>query len=222
MITSCCPFCGTESALSEGGCPDCRVSLDETPPPVLLSDDRVDEVVYELDDWPVSARVELTAALADRGVPSRWEPGLTLAVREIDDDVTESLLDELEESAAGGHGTPTGRELVVEAEGVVVDDAVFDDDDDDDGSVAQAAMADLFVAADRLMHEPDDEVVAAELGLAAGIVDDSATPYGIEPELWEKIRELAAVLCGDVDGKADEQVVADDARMLREVLRPYV
>lgn len=222
MITECCPFCGAESVPSDAGCWDCRVSLDETPPPALVSDDRVDEVIYELDNWAVSARVELTATLAERGIPSRWEPGLTLVVREIDDDVTESVLDEMEDTALAGPGGQAGSEgtQVDDSGGVAPGD--HDDESDDDGAVAQAAMADLFVAADRLMHAPDDEVVAAELGVAAGIVDDSDPPFGIDVDLWQKVRELAAVLSDDLDGKLDEEAVAADARRLREVLRPYV
>ncbi len=83
-------------------------------------------------------------------------------------------------------------------------------------------MADLFVAADRLMHEPGDEVVAAELGVAADIVGESPAPFGIEAQLWGKVRELSAVVCSHLDDDAAPEVVAGDARTLREVLRPYV
>lgn len=215
-MTGCCPFCGAEYALTEAGCWDCKVSLAEPPPPTLASDEAADEVVYELDDWPVTARVQLTTTLAERGVPSRWEPGLILAVRELDDEVAESVLDELEESALrhddGGD----------EVDGDQDDAATSSSEDDDDGAVAQAAMADLFVAADRLMHEPADEVVAAELGQAAAIVERSSPPYGIDAAMWERVRELSAVLCADLDAKADDDIVAADARVLREVLRPLV
>ncbi|MGI9034020.1 MAG: hypothetical protein ACR2HY_10175 [Acidimicrobiales bacterium] len=218
MITGCCPFCGAEYALSEAGCWDCKVSLGEASPPTLATDDSVDEVVYELDDWPVPARVELTTALAERGIPSRWEPGLILAVREIDDEATENVLDALEGSA-GNLDEAAGDGAARDEADADVDEGTGEVDSD---SAAQAAMADLFVAADRLMHEPDDEVVSAELGLAAGVVDDSEPPYGIEPELWQKVRELATALCGDLDAHAPDEVVAADARLLREVLRAYV
>ena len=102
------------------------------------------------------------------------------------------------------------------------DDSADGDDGDDGGAVAQAAMADLFVAADRLMHEPDDEVVAAELGAAAEIVGESPAPFGIEDQLWDKVRELSSAVCGDLDANADPEVVAGGARTLRDVLRPYI
>ncbi len=206
-MTGCCPFCGAEYALTEARCWECKVALPEDSPPTLAADDAIEEVFYELDDWPVATRVQLTSTLAERGIPSRWEPGLTLAVRALDDEAAEAALDELEES--GGED----------------DDEDGDGDDSEngpDGAVAQAAMADLFVAADRLMHEPGDEVVAAELGVAADIVAESAAPFGIETQLWTKVRDLSAVVCGHLDDDAASEVVAADARTLREVLRPYV
>ncbi|MGI9023010.1 MAG: hypothetical protein ACR2HV_07245 [Acidimicrobiales bacterium] len=208
MMTGCCPFCGAEYALTEARCWECKVALaTDVPKPTLDADRPDEEVLYELDDWPAATRVELTRTLAERGIPSRWEPGLTLAVRQIDDELAENVLDELEESA-------------------LVDE---DDEGDDAGSgadgggeVAQAAMADLFVAADRLMHEPTDEAVAAELGGAAGVIAESPPPFGIEDQLWAKVRELSAKICGDLDAVADPELVAADARTLREVLRPFV
>ncbi|HEX3394219.1 MAG TPA: hypothetical protein VHS52_06800 [Acidimicrobiales bacterium] len=211
-MTGCCPFCGAEYALTEARCWECKVALPENPTPTLAVDETGEsgeEVLYELDDWPVASRVELTATLATRGIPSRWEPGLTLAVRASDDEVAEFALDELEESAT-----------VDEDDDETDEDG--DGDDEDGGAVAQAAMADLFVAADRLMHEPDDEVVAAELGLAADIVGESPPPFGIESQLWGQVRELSTVVCGHIDAKAAPEVVSADARTLREALRPYV
>jgi len=209
-MTGCCPFCGAEYALTEARCWECKVALAEDSAPTLVADEAIDEVLYELDDWPVATRVQLTATLADRAIPSRWEPGLTLAVREVDDEAAEAALDELEE-AAGADDDEEGD-----------DEGDDGDAPDDGGSVAQAAMADLFVAADRLMHEPGDEVVAAELGVAADIVGESAAPFGIESQLWDKVRELSAVVCSHLDDDAAPEVVADDARTLREILRPYI
>jgi len=206
MITGCCPYCGAEYALSEARCWECKVALsEEIPSPTLAAGQPDEEVLYELDDWPAATRVELTRVLAERVIPSRWEPGLTLAVRQVDEELAENVLDELEESA-------------------LLDE---DDDDDDDGggedgAVAQAAMADLFVAADRLMHEPTDGVVGAELGAAAAVVGESPPPFGIEDQLWVKLRELSAAVCAGLDTHADPDVVSADARNLRELLRPYV
>ncbi|HWC12304.1 MAG TPA: hypothetical protein VG455_13915 [Acidimicrobiales bacterium] len=204
MSPSCCSFCGAEYASSEAKCWDCKMALAEMPAPTLAADAPDDEVLYELDDWPVESRVKLTATFAERGIPSRWEPGLTIAVLEVDDEVAEQVLDELEEELA--------------------DDEDWDDEleelDDDDGSsdsATHAAMGDLFVAADRLMHEPADEDVAGDL-VEAGTAVEAASrpPFGIDPGLWRKVQALSSVVRGDL------VVGAQDARTLRDTLRPLV
>ncbi len=211
MNASCCSFCGAEYATTEAKCWDCKMALAEMPPPTLAGGSADEEVLYELDDWPVEARVKLTATFAERGIPSRWEPGLTIAVLEADDEVAERVLDELEEELA--EEDDWDEELVDELEA----------DDGGGDSEAQAAMGDLFVAADRLMHEPGDEDVAGELVEAGSVVEAAVRPpFGIDPGLWNKVQQLSAVVRGDLDVGADEEVVAQDARTLRDTLRPLV
>ena len=213
-MTACCPFCGAEYALTDARCWECKIVLPKDFKPTLVPEDGAEEVLYELDDWPVGSRVELTSTLAQQGIPSRWEPGLTLAVREVDDEGAERALDELEESfgEAGDEGSD--------------DDALFageaDDSDDDGGAVAQAAMADLFVAADRLMHEPDDESVAGELRTASTVVGDSRPPFGIEDQMWTKVQELSTAVCSHLDAGGEPDAVSGAAHDLRELLRDYV
>ncbi len=91
MNPACCSFCGAEYATSDAKCWDCKMALAEMPQPTLAADAPDDEVLYELDDWPVEARVKLTASLAERGIPARWEPGLTIAVLEADDEAAEQV-----------------------------------------------------------------------------------------------------------------------------------
>jgi hypothetical protein len=173
-----------------------------------------EEVVYELDDWPVGARVQVTSTLIERGIGCRWEPGLTLVVAAADEEPTEQVLDDVEDGLDAGWDEDDALPGDSELEG--------DERSEAEDDVAQAAMGDLFVAADRLMHEPGDDLVAAELGAAAALVDDSPPPYGIDPEMWERVRELAAAVLADLDEGADEEAVARDARVLRDVLRPWV
>jgi hypothetical protein len=214
-VIRCCPFCGAESDLTTARCRDCKMAL-PAPPPAADAEADVDEVVYELDDWPVGARVQVTSTLIERGIGCRWEPGLTLVVAAVDEEATEDVLDDVEDAEIADAWEEDDGGLPVEAELEV------DDGDEVDDDVAQAAMGDLFVAADRLMHEPTDDLVAAELGAAAALVDDSPPPYGIDPETWERVRELAAAVLADLDEGADEDAVARDARVLRDVLRPWV
>jgi len=215
-VTRCCPFCGAESDLMTARCRDCKMALTEPSPAATEPEGDTDEVVYELDDWPVGARVQLTSTLIERGIGCRWEPGLSLVVAVVDEEATEDVLDEIEDVGLDegwdedDGGLPADAELEAEEGSEVEDD------------VAQAAMGDLFVAADRLMHEPTDDLVAAELGAAAALVDDSPPPYGIDPELWDRVRALAAVVIADLEEGAHEDAVARDARVLRDVLRPCV
>jgi hypothetical protein len=177
-------------------------------------EEEAEEVVYELDDWPVGARVQVTSTLIERGIGCRWEPGLTLVVAAADEEPTEQVLDDVEDGLDAGWDEDDALPGDSELEG--------DEGSEAEDDVAQAAMGDLFVAADRLMHEPGDDLVAAELGAAAALVDDSPPPYGIDPEMWERVRELAAAVLADLDEGADEEAVARDARVLRDVLRPWV
>ncbi len=200
-MNACCPYCGAEYLLSEARCWDCRLAVTAEVEPTLPVDDPSDEVGYELDDWPASARSTLTASLGERGVPARWEPGLTLVVRESDAESVDDLLDRLDE-----------EDWLGDADSV----------DDDEGEGAQKAMGDLFVAADRLMHEPWDEGIGAELAEVAGRVAASPPPFGIEAVAWAQIQELAAVVVGHLDAGTAEEAVVTDARTLRDVLRRYV
>ncbi len=202
-MNACCPYCGAEYLLSDGRCWDCKLALTTAPDPTLGFDATADEAGYELDDWPATARGRLTASLGERGIPARWEPGLTLVVREADAEQVDDLLDELDEEDWS-------------------DDDSADDADDDGAEGAHEAMGDLFVAADRLMHEPWDDGMAAELIEAAGRVSASPPPFGIERVAWTQIQELGSIVTGDLDAGSPEDVVVTDTRTLRDVLRRYV
>ena len=198
-MNACCPYCGAEYLRSDARCWDCKLALADPPAPTLSLDDSSDEAGYELDDWPATARSKLTASLGERAIPARWEPGLTLVVREEDADSVDELLDDIDD-----------------------EDWPEDDVDDDGADGAHEAMGDLFVAADRLMHEPWDEGVAAELVEAAGRVSASPPPFGIEPVAWTQIQELGSIVTGDLDAGSTEDVLVTDTRTLRDVLRRYV
>ena len=202
-------------------CSECGVASE--PPGMLAPSD--DEVTYGLDEWPVVDRAALTAALAADGLPYRWEAGVVLVVPEPLEAVVDGILDDLEgltteatedEGPAEEDDEPAGEDED--------DDGDNDGEEDDDevpadgGEEAQAAMADLFVAADRLQRAPADKLLAGELAALAEVVAESLPPYGIEDLTWRRIQELAT----DVEGAADDIEVAERASALREFLRPFV
>ena len=203
-----CPRCGApfleqfkgEWFESSIRCPDCALTVTE-PPLMLAKGNDEDEVDYDLGEWQVGERISATTALVEADIPFRWEQDLVLVVPAVAEDEVDLLLDELEEV----------EELEEEEEGAA-----------DGGALAQEAMGDLFVAADRLQHDPLDEKMVADLLMAAGTVSVSAPPYGIERPVWRQIQGLASTLATDLEEAADEDTVAADARALREYLRDLV
>ncbi|HJV08391.1 MAG TPA: hypothetical protein VJ653_01885 [Acidimicrobiales bacterium] len=202
-----CPRCGAQFGEDFKGewfesnlrCPDCSLAVTE-PPLMLAQGNDEDEVDYDLGEWQVGERSAATAALNEVDIPYRWESDLILVVPAVAEEEVDRLLDELED----------------------VEELEEEDDDAGGGDAAQEAMGDLFVAADRLQHDPLDERMAADVLMAAGSVGVSGPPYGIERPVWRRIQELAAALSTDLEEAADEDTVAADARALRDYLRDLV
>jgi len=208
-----CPRCGTDFGEDFKGewfetalrCRDCGLTVGAQPA-MLARGPEDDEVEYDLVDWPTAERGGATAAFLEAEIPYRWEAELVLVVPTVAEEEVDRLLDQLEEAG----------ELAPADEG---EDA---DADAGGGEEAQAAMADLFVAADRLQHAPADVDVATEVVAAASVVRESAPPYGIERPVWRRIQELASALVGDIEEFAPEDVVAANAQAVRDFLRDYV
>ena len=220
MTVACCPWCGAEYGVSATKCWDCKLALDDPPAATLAETDPDAEVGFELDEWSAADRGGLAASLGAQGIDYRWEPGLVLVVRAGDEGQVDSLLDDLENDDDDGDGQDGA-----DGDGDEDDDDRDEDDDEDEvdgGERAQAAMADLFVAADRLMHGPGDDRVADDLIAATAVVSASAPPYGFEPVAWLQIRELAAGVVDVLQGDGTDETVMLEARSLREALRPYV
>jgi hypothetical protein len=207
MITY-CPRCGArfpgelrgELLESTRRCVDCAVTVPGAPLMLAKAGDE-EEVAYDLGEWEVGERSAATTALLEVDIPYRWEQDLVLVVPAVAEDEVDLLLDDLDEV----------EELEEDGAGDV-----------DGGEEAQAAMGDLFVAADRLQHDPTDDKMAADVLYAEGTVSVSGPPYGIERPVWRQIQALASTLATDLEAAADEETVAADARALREYLRDLV
>jgi hypothetical protein len=203
-----CPRCGAPFLEDFKGewfdsslrCADCALMVTE-PPLMLAKGNDEDEVDYDLSEWQTAERAAATAGLQQVDIPYRWEPDLVLVVPAVAEEEVDVLLDELEDV----------EELEAEEETGT-----------DGGALAQEAMGDLFVAADRLQHDPLDDRMAADLLMAAGTVGVSGPPYGIERPVWRQIQGLASALATDLEEAADEETVAADARALRDYLRDLV
>ncbi len=188
-----------EMARTSFRCDDCGLAVAD-PPAMLAPTSPEEEVEYDLGQWESSERASATTALVEADIPYRWHPDLVLVVPAVAEEEVDLLLDELGE----------------------VDELAEDDGDADGGADAQAAMSDLFVAADRLQHDPTDVGLVADVLEAALTVDACLPPYGIERPVWKRIQSLAATLAADLEEAADEDTVAADARAVREYLRDLV
>lgn len=163
--------------------------------------DRGEEIYYRLHDWSPAERVRLVVMLYD--VPFRWQPGPVLVIREDAVAVVESFLDEARRGCDDRGDTA----------GLV--------DDDEAGDEVAAAMSELFVTADRLLHAPWDTALLARMAQLAALVEVSDPPFGIGAKVWAEIatRARAVAAAGD-SGELDD--VEGDARQLRLFLRDYV
>jgi hypothetical protein len=206
-----CPRCGAEFpfegawlAVSSVRCRDCGLALSESPPMLAHT---AAELEYVLEDWPVKYRAAATAALVQADIPYRWEAGLVLVVPASAEEHVDRLLDDLE----GGDVRP-GDDLAADMQ----------DDQADGGEEAQVAMADLFLASDRLQHAPWDEGMGRQLVQVAAKVKTCLPPYGIEGRVWGQIGTLASALASSLEDSADDDAIRQNARALRDALRAYV
>jgi hypothetical protein len=182
-----------------------QVEISTLPP----LDPTAPKVVYEIDGWTDEQRGALAEQLLVAGIAHRWDDDENLVILEDDEGAVDPLVDMVDDGALEG------------------DDE--DDEDEDggevDGLAAQEAMSDLFVAADRLTHDPDDGNAVRTLTAAAERVEGLPVPYGFTPSDWKIIVTRSAALREMVEQEeddADEDAVVEAATTLRTLLRSYV
>lgn len=198
-------------------CADCGVALTASPP-APAEDTGSEVIVYELDEWTPDQRGALEMRLQAEGIEHQWEaatgadlePGYEpgdpwtvatdLVVGEQDEETIDALLDEVESPDA----------------------LVSAPDDGDDDEATYAVMSHLYVAADRLKDDPDDLALAGEFFDAADAAAAAASPFGIEPEVWRRVQELAGEVSLSIEQEENDEVVAGNAKRLRDILFGYV
>ena len=220
-----CPRCGSEFPAKFRGewfdsgpiCSDCGVAIGD--PPVMLAPSEA-EMTYGLDEWPVADRAAVTGALVDDDVPYRWEAGIVLVVPDAVEALVDGILDDLEGSGPApdlwDDGQAADPDADLDSDADEAEEA--EDEEADGGVVAQAAMSDLFVVADRLQHDPWDPDLNAELETLTAVVAASLPPYGIDRPTWSRIHALAAA----VGEASDDETASETIAALRDFLRPLV
>ncbi|MEO7557108.1 MAG: hypothetical protein ABIV94_10960, partial [Acidimicrobiales bacterium] len=168
------------------------------------------QLSYELDDWDDERRARLAEALAGSGIEHAWDEHGELVVLEDDEARVDALVDAVE---VGGD--------VVNLE---TDDAdPKGEADTGDGTDAQSVLSDLFVAADRLLHDPLDHEGVLAFVDGAQVAKTLPLPYGFAPAVWDDIVEQTRVLEGMLEGDdIDDDAVIEQATKVRTTLRSYV
>jgi hypothetical protein len=188
-----CPSCGAQYLATATACADCGAPLVVG----LPLEPGGDEVGYDLGDWGDEQRRSLAEALLDAGVPARWET-TELVVREQDADVTEQLIDDVDEA----------------------DVALPPEDDDADGGAE--LLSKLYIAADVLQHDGKDAGAVLDLLDAAEQATVLGPPYGIDAELWKELIRRLDVVAELLGAGAEPPAVMEAAHELREAVRPLV
>lgn len=166
-------------------------------------DPGAEQVVYDVADWSDEQRDELVARLETAGIPYEWDDNDDLAVLAADEDAVEATFDSIEFPDA----------LAVEgAEGA----------EGDDGLVTQEILSELFVAADRLAHDPRNHEGVLALVDAARLAASLPLPFGFSPPTWKNVIDRAMALRRSLEeDEEDDDVILEQARTLRNVVRQF-
>ena len=157
------------------------------------------EVGFDLADWGPELRAELNTALAEVGIPARWESD-ELVVPDGDAELVEELIDEI---------------------GLDEEDALDAEEDEGDDEGADVLSA-LYVSSDILQHDPTNSQAVVELLEAVEVAARIETPFGMEDEDWAEVRAVAEALADRLGDQSDDEYVIEAARRVREVVQPLV
>ncbi|MGQ0830778.1 MAG: hypothetical protein ACT4OV_03785 [Microthrixaceae bacterium] len=158
-------------------------------------DPGIEQIAYDLTDWDVLSRERLFEQLEDEVIAFGVD-GDEMFVHEIDEHRVDELIDHIvRPDAAGEAPAQPGPEV----------------------------MGELFVAADRLVHDPLDHEGTLSLIDAIRMASSSTPPYGMDESWWEGVLAHAdqlVVLLDTPDPNLD--AVVEEATELRDRLRPFV
>ena len=179
-----------------------------------------DEVAYDLTGWTDAQRGGLVAALAEAAIPHRWDADEDLVVAAEDEARTDEVFAQLE-----GGGAMTAVDDV---------DTWADDDADggiDDGLLVQETLSDLFVGADRLVHNPLDGSASRQVIDGRDTARTLRLPFGFERTQWQSILTSVDALVDEISPEApdegaaptpDDDAIREAAADLRRRLREVV
>lgn len=160
----------------------------------LELDPDADQIAYDLSGWDLASRDRLFELLEAEAVAYGFDDD-ELFVRADDEQHVDELVESVIDPGRAGTGPTPGPEL----------------------------MGQLFVAADRLAHDPVDHEGTLSLIDALRAAASAPTPYGMDEVWWDAVIAHAERIVALLDAPAaDLDGVVDEAASLRDHLRPYV
>ncbi|HYI61311.1 MAG TPA: hypothetical protein VEW93_05855 [Acidimicrobiales bacterium] len=160
----------------------------------------VEPVTYEVGDWPLGLEDRFIEALIEARIPHQ-RGYREIAVGVDDEEQVDALIEAL--TAAWEDEQPTEEEL--------------------DGPDAQQVLSELFVSADRLLHDATDRPATVRFDDAAGSVAEMGLPFGFAPGDWDdvvaRVADLRTLLS---EAESTDEQITEAARDLRTRLRPLV
>jgi hypothetical protein len=183
--------------------------IDEADNDAVLESD-AEQVVYELEDWDDARREELVAALDAASIEHAFDGESNLVVFENDEERVDAIVDAIE--------FPDQLPVPDEEEEVAAEEQL----EADAGLDPQDVLSELFVAADRLMHDATDHEGVLAMVDGAGLAETLPLPYGFAPAIWQDILGQVTGLRDSIEGDADDETIIEAATTLRTTLRQYV
>jgi hypothetical protein len=182
--------------------------IDDADREAFLESD-AEQVSYDFADWDDERRAQLTETLTSAAIDHAWDENGELVVLEEDEERVDAIVDAVE--------FPDQLAVDDDAE-IAAEDALAAE-----GRDPQDVLSELFVSADRLMHDPLDHEGVLSLVDAARMAQTLPLPYGFSPAVWNDLVAQAQALRAslEVDDVDDEKII-DQATHLRATLRDFV
>ncbi|MGH9139299.1 MAG: hypothetical protein ACRD0G_20000, partial [Acidimicrobiales bacterium] len=168
----------------------------------ILEEVNGEQLLYDLSDWHVDQRADLARRLVEAGIPHVFDEHGDLIVADEQEERVDAIVDAVD----------------------FPDQLPADDTRDENAEAAVEAVHSLFVAADRLVHDPDDTQGVLAADEATSIVESSGPPFGIGTRSWDEVVEKSKALRDllATEGYVDGEDVVQAAQALRTALRPLV
>ncbi|MEY2404274.1 MAG: hypothetical protein QOD38_1825 [Acidimicrobiaceae bacterium] len=182
--------------------------IDEADSDAFLESDS-EQVSYDLGDWDDDRRAQLTEMLTLASIEHAWDEHGELVALEQDEERVDAIVDAIEFP---------NENAVDDSEEIAAEDALAAE-----GHDPQDVLSELFVSADRLMHDPLDHEGVLSLVDAARMAETLPLPYGFAPAVWNDLVAQARGLRSALEGgDADDDKIIDQASNLRAALRNFV